>query len=145
MEFKICNDCSLEKPIAEFYKHGKRGFQSSCKQCKSTYDKQHYIKNKKIYIKRAVEYRKKPKYLEYKVKKFGISYNEYQILLKNQNYLCAICKQQNKNGDRLCIDHCHISNKMRGLLCHDCNKGLGFFKDKISNLKNSILYLENFT
>ena len=40
------------------------------------------------------------------------------------------------------MDHCHKTKKIRGLLCHTCNSGLGMFKDNIEYLKNAIKYLE---
>ena len=43
------------------------------------------------------------------------------------------------------IDHCHSTGKFRALLCGDCNKGLGFFKDDIHRLENAITYLNNWS
>ena len=51
---------------------------------------------------------------------------------------CIICG----STDRLAIDHCHISNSIRGVLCRKCNLGLGSFDDSIERLKNAIAYLE---
>jgi hypothetical protein len=47
-----------------------------------------------------------------------------------------------KKDAKLCIDHCHETNLVRGLLCHDCNKGLGNFKDNIIFLQIAIEYLK---
>ena len=46
---------------------------------------------------------------------------------------------------KLVVDHCHATGKVRGLLCHNCNRALGLLKDKISVLKNAIQYLEGAT
>ena len=54
---------------------------------------------------------------------------------------CEICNQT--ITESTChIDHCHKTNKVRGLLCNTCNKGLGLFKDNIAALSKAILYLE---
>lgn len=79
---------------------------------------------------------------------YKIDLEEYNKLLKSQNYLCAICqgssttrKKNSEEQKRLDVDHCHTTGKVRGLLCGSCNKGLGFFKDNLDNLKKAILYL----
>lgn len=71
----------------------------------------------------------------------------YEKLLKEQNYVCAICKQKNtttRNGKikRYAIDHCHITNKVRGLLCGFCNAALGYYKDSIELHESAIIYLK---
>lgn len=79
-----------------------------------------------------------------------IAKEEYYRLIEKQNNKCAICfnneTKQRKDGtlSPLCIDHCHKTGKVRGLLCNKCNRGIGFFKDNINNLKNAIDYLLNF-
>lgn len=80
-------------------------------------------------------------------KKYNI---EREIIIKmalNQNYQCRICGRlcslgkENKKRT-LYIDHCHKTNKIRGLLCRDCNSGLGYLKDNPYILFNAIKYLE---
>lgn len=46
------------------------------------------------------------------------------------------------NKDKLCIDHCYITNKIRGILCRNCNSAIGYFKDNIEVIKKSIKYLK---
>lgn len=53
---------------------------------------------------------------------------------------CAIC-ENNLEIDKLNVDHCHTTNKIRGLLCDQCNYGLGNFKDNVSTLTKAIKYL----
>jgi len=73
--------------------------------------------------------------------KYGITLNDYESLLKNQNFGCAICFTKNPGRKYFDIDHCHESKAVRGLLCHQCNVALGFFKDSKENLERAIIYL----
>ena len=74
---------------------------------------------------------------------YDISLEEYNDLLNKQNGVCAICEKACSTGRRLCVDHDHKTNKVRGLLCLNCNRGIGNFKDSISTLRNATAYLEN--
>ena len=75
---------------------------------------------------------------------YGISLEDYEALLRIQNGVCAICQQENSLGHRLCVDHDHRTGRVRGLLCHSCNKGVGFFKDRPDLLHRTIRYLDGF-
>jgi len=55
--------------------------------------------------------------------------------------VCDICENPCLSGKSLAIDHCHESNKIRGLLCMNCNQGLGKFKDSPKLLQKAIEYL----
>ena len=97
------------------------------------------------------EYRKKNpdifRNIELK-KNFGISLDEYNKMLKDQNGVCKICGNPemtyHNNSDRLrnlAVDHCHTTGKVRGLLCSRCNQGLGNFRDNPDFLAKAISYL----
>lgn len=81
--------------------------------------------------------------------KYGITWEEFMQLIEEQNYCCSICgislelpgNDLNSN-DTAHVDHCHVTNKIRGLLCKNCNRALGFFKDDISLLQKAIVYLK---
>src|SRR5712691_9384434 len=73
-------------------------------------------------------------------RRYGMSWNDYDELLARQGGVCAICKKKSKR--RLCVDHCHACRKVRGLLCHKCNTGLGLFDDDTDRLRAAIAYLE---
>jgi uncharacterized protein YlaI len=63
-------------------------------------------------------------------------------LLKEQEYQCAICNHiLAMDNNTLNIDHCHKTGKVRGLLCFNCNVGLGNFRDNPINLKKALAYL----
>ena len=75
------------------------------------------------------------------VKKYGITLKEYNALYSAQNGLCAICKTK---YEKLLIDHCHITGKIRGLLCDSCNVGLGRFNDNVNLVEAAFLYLKEY-
>lgn len=70
--------------------------------------------------------------------RYGLSDNEFNKLLRKQQSKCAICK----NTVELTIDHCHKTNRVRGLLCQKCNSILGYANESISILKDAINYLQ---
>lgn len=73
---------------------------------------------------------------------YGITVDDYNKVFTEQNGKCAICgKHQSELKQSLHIDHCHKTDKTRGLLCKNCNLGIGFFNDDIENLQCAILYL----
>lgn len=74
---------------------------------------------------------------------YGITVEDYDKLFKEQNECCAICSTpQSELRRRLSVDHCHVTNKIRGLLCDSCNNGLGRFKDSEEILLIAIKYLK---
>jgi len=84
----------------------------------------------------------------YLMRIYGITYRDYTDLLKGQDYKCKICLGEGFTmavhlKTKLVVDHCHETGRIRGLLCHNCNRGLGLFKDDKDSLKRSILYLES--
>lgn len=144
-EFKRCPRCGEFLPLNlnHFWKSSASidGFHCYCKKCNN--------KNRNDY------YKKNPKrHLNSKFKRlYGINYEEYLEMEKEQNHRCAICgltleetpfnnrwKSPNKH---LSIDHCHKTGKIRGLLCGRCNIGLGYFVHNPFILINAIKYLKN--
>lgn len=71
-------------------------------------------------------------------KRYGITIEQWKEIEKNQNFLCNICLKK----ERLFVDHCHSTGKIRGLLCYHCNFGIGHFRDSLNLLKEAIVYLE---
>lgn len=128
-KLRKCLVCNVVKDIEEFHKAPiMGGRQSRCHSCVSSYDK---------------ERRKRPGILE-KSKdrelryKYGITLDDYNRMCEAQGGLCAICV---KPYEGLFVDHCHSTGKVRGLLCHYCNMGIGFFKDREDLLCAAIEYL----
>ena len=76
--------------------------------------------------------------------KFGITQLDFDSMLKEQGGKCAVCGADQPGGGRkhLCVDHCHDTGKVRGLLCIKCNTGLGAFDDDVVLLSSALTYLE---
>jgi hypothetical protein len=72
-------------------------------------------------------------------RRYGISPAEYDALLAKQGGACAICRKRPKG--RLCVDHCHVTGMIRGLLCNECNGALGYLKDDQASLVAALAYL----
>ena len=85
-------------------------------------------------------FKKNKKRLESWLKrKYGLGLNEYRNMARKQMFKCEICGQ----FKTLCVDHCHTTGKIRGLLCKTCNSGIGLLKDNRRYLLNAIEYLNN--
>lgn len=102
-------------------------------------------KKNKEKIKEQVKNNPNRKYTHWKTKlklNFGITPEIYMEMYDSQEGLCKICENKieaiHKNTH---VDHCHTTGKVRGLLCHHCNLGLGHFKDNVNSLSNAIDYL----
>lgn len=80
------------------------------------------------------------------MKTFGISLDDYNELLKEQNHSCAICgiDEVDATHGTLCVDHCHETGEVRGLLCHNCNVGIGNLQDSVALLDAAIDYLKRY-
>ena len=135
METKLCRGCGKTKNRSEFYKRWNRpgGIQSKCKECQNSKRSGYYKPNEKIR------------------QQLKISDELYEELMKNDS--CQICgtplidmnkdnRTKERHGNKKCIDHCHETKKIRGVLCTRCNTGLGLFKDNVEVMRNAIQYLE---
>lgn len=118
---KTCTACKLKKPKVEFRikRICKDGLGSECKDCGS--------------------------FREIK-KKYGLSKSKWLSIYKDQNCLCAICLQHGSTNKRqpyrpLVVDHCHKTGRIRGLICDNCNRGIGYLQDDVSTLARAINYL----
>jgi len=130
---KICTKCYQKKPLTDFYrtKQHKDGHTYDCKECRND-DRADWIK--KNPGKHAIIQRRS------KLKKYGLTEADYDTLLEKQGNVCAICDKPS-NGKALHIDHNHETGEIRGLLCHNCNRGLGYFQDNWCLLSIAQKYL----
>lgn len=122
---KQCTRCSVTKPIEEFHKNssGKYGRSQKCAPCARLSTKEYVKANyNKVYA-----------------SKYKTTETEISRVLSKTN--CEICKQDLRSIKRV-IDHNHSTNTIRGLLCDNCNKAIGLFRDSPAILENAIKYLK---
>ena len=141
MEQRVCKTCEVEKPLSEYPKHGayKDGIRPHCNPCRQVYErKQHHThKHNRPYVYEVDKSRKLQK-------EYGIDYQKYLEMLDNQNGKCAICGTSDTGGRKAFhVDHCHNTKKVRGLLCGNCNSGIGNLRDDINLLQRAIEYLQS--
>lgn len=134
---KTCGTCGLSRPLSDFTRS--RGtpdrLQSRCKSCTSAaYHARVAADPEGVRGARRAHH----------VKAYGLTPDDYDSLLEKQDGKCAICARPaaeapGKHG--LHIDHCHTTGAVRGLLCANCNRGLGLFADDPSALETAAQYL----
>lgn len=145
---KLCSRCGKTKPLNKFSKDAstKDGYQRWCKACHSKYARQHYDEHKEEKSEYGHQYRagRKEEIVGYALQRtYGITLAEYDTMLIAQGGGCAICgRSPEENGRRLGVDHDHETGEVRGLLCGNCNQGIGFFKDDTGRLRSAANYLE---
>ena len=142
-----CSKCKQLLPLLSFSVAARSNRHPYCKLCMSKANKISKIKNRETYEKYKIKTRLKAREKSM-IQKYGLTLDQYKIMHNTQNGLCKICGNcetaLQPNGSEikdLCIDHCHKTNKIRGLLCHNCNAGLGHFFDNVNSLKSAIEYL----
>ncbi len=168
---KFCPRCKKVLPLTDFYRlnkskrlptkvkdrktgkyKDKRTHTSWCKFCrKIKTDWKRKIEReqgKTIEVSRRLYGRVRERRLE---TIYGLTVEQYDEMVIAQKGLCAICGLPEKvihhkgTPRRLCVDHDHKpGGKTRGLLCRDCNVGLGSFQDDKERLKKAIAYLESY-
>lgn len=91
------------------------------------------------------EIERQRQYNSWLTRKYGISLEDYNQLLKTQKFACAICRKSDPKGRGVFhVDHCHKTNRKRGLLCSNCNFMLGLSNDSDKTLINAARYLIKF-
>lgn len=138
-----------ELKINQAYKNPKDNYYS-CIKCRRTSDKEFYKNNpgKQDQYKKFYYVNAGPEY----TKRIKVSKKDYDEMFAEQKGLCKLCNQietskstrneSTKTNKRLGIDHCHKTDKIRGLLCHHCNAMLGHAHDDIARLQSAIDYLK---
>ena len=142
-EFFKCLDCNDVKGASEYYVSKSKLYKktglpirfSYCKDCQNERSKKRHSLNLKESQNR------------HRLARYGISSDDFDRMYEKQKKVCRICNQrrmyQRKNGTLLSlhIDHNHSTGRVRGLLCHNCNLGLGYFNESILDMLRAIYYL----
>lgn len=141
---KTCRDCGKSKGLDEFYAK-----QSYCKPCSGLRTKawraanpDRHKANKKRQRKREAPNPEATRRKNLR-SKYGISPEQYDALLAEQGGGCACCGKTSAGGrhGRFHVDHDHKTGKIRGLLCHSCNVGIGALGDTIVGIERAARYL----
>ena len=139
---KPCSACKLVLPASEFYPHRRMrsGLQSQCRTC----NRQWHKANPEYVRQKGVEWRKNnPSYGRdwQRRANYGVSPEDMTALRTSQGGACAGCLTDLATTKE-CVDHCHISQRVRGLLCNLCNLAIGYAKDDADRLRRLAKYLE---
>ena len=156
---KRCKKCGLVKPIDCFYKASgaKDGYRGECIDCAKVVRRAWYEANREASIANvrrwqaenpdrvletrrrlnATPERKRKGRDAYYRRTYGISADEFDALLEKQGGVCAICA----GPDPKHLDHDHRTGEIRGILCVNCNHGLGKFFDDVDLLERAVTYL----
>jgi len=153
---KVCSTCLIDKPVAEFGKQSVRadGLDIKCKQCHREKNQMRYAdpeKRKRIQESGARWRERNPDNDANKTlkRKYGITLEEYDRLFTAQGGVCALCKKpesvrrrkRDEGRERLAVDHCHDTGRVRGLLCFKCNTAIGALGDTEESAQRVVEYL----
>ncbi len=140
VETKICKKCGISRSIEDFKLH------RNCNECERKYhrewrakhiDKRRAQARERHRINPAADLINQRKY------KYGITQEGFDSLLAKQEYRCAICKKlEGEVLGTFHVDHCHTTQRVRGILCGNCNRGLGIYRDDPSLLREAADYVE---
>ena len=155
--------CRLDKPLEDFYKSpGMRdGHRNDCKSCNLATQHERYVadpERAKARVKqwqqenaeRLNAYRrvrrsdpvvKRAGRAGHLKRKYGITVEQYEVMVKKQGGGCAICGRPPAQGSSLHVDHDHDSGRIRGCLCFRCNNALGDLGDSPDMLVEAAMYL----
>jgi hypothetical protein len=134
--WKKCYLCKTIKECDSFYKSktGAQKRRGECKQCSNNVTKNYQAKYPEL--KKTYDQNHRLKNI------FGITIEQYTELGNKHGWKCCICeKTETENKRKLAIDHDHSTGRIRGILCGNCNRGIGNLKDSVSLLQKAINYL----
>lgn len=119
---------AIKKTRAKYYRKNKDRILAK--------NKAYYVANRE---KRNAYFRSRSRLV--KLRKYGLSLDQFKNMVREQEGRCAICRKPFKNSSDIHVDHCHQTGAVRGLLCFLCNQGIGKFKDDVRLLELAASYL----
>jgi hypothetical protein len=166
---RTCSSCAVSKPKSDFRPRSRGGLDSYCVPCRNAKNRESYArhaksrgaKNRARWAEKRYAYpayqsqwnkdnREKLSYANHvhKLKRvYGMSVDLYEEMLRVQGGGCAICGDKDprrKHSKWFAVDHDHTTNKVRALLCHNCNRGIGCLREDPVRLRQAASYLESF-
>ena len=160
MEIKRCSKCGNDLPLSAFYQRtNAKSHHSACKACERAMAKDWYERNKDKATAKVKEWRqqnsdavkqyradnRQKHYRQEIVRKYGVESFWFDEQLQRQSNACVCCKRQFEWIDKQTtphVDHCHLTGKVRAILCNRCNTVLGLCEDNKELFKNLTGYLE---
>ena len=111
-----------------------------CRICRKEQSKVQYQKfSSRILNTRKATERDRAATLKYR---YGITLEEWDRLVEEQHGACLICNFRPESPRQLHVDHNHQTGEVRGLLCNNCNVGLGYFADNAERLARASMYVQ---
>jgi hypothetical protein len=134
--------------LSDFYPSALKGSTKWCKPCMKASTKLWNSKNPEAGRARVHRYYRKHKEAlsekakwRRQLKRYGLTKDQYTVMLAHQEHCCAICHDSLIGQLRVSTDHNHETNKVRGILCNDCNRGIGLLKDNSAVLTRAAHYV----
>ena len=133
-----CTQCKITKPVIAFRPHSQKPHTqlSICRECEKIVRRRQYWENPERYRRNSRIWKLKAYY--------GMSWEQFCAFVESHGDKCAICDttlHALKNTKKYAIDHDHRTGRVRALLCHQCNPGLGSFRDSPELLERAAAYL----
>ena len=164
-----CRTCKEEKPVSEYHRKSSSstGRASRCKPCERVVQAEYYQRNKEKIKARVSAWqienadKKRANDARYRAsgkkqydnnrqarrrkRVYGITEEQYAEMLERAGGVCEICGRvpSEVSSKGACVDHCHETGKVRGILCIPCNTGIGNLRDDPAVLRKALSYLEN--
>jgi hypothetical protein len=141
---RYCNCCGESEFTVKFYKHkkGRGGFLAICAGCtQKKWRESPAVASGgyKEYVKRYYEARRDKLIAYNRDYMYSLPDGWYDKKYQEQGGKCACCLEHH---DKLCVDHCHKTNLVRGLLCSRCNHALGHLRDNPETAARMVGYLK---
>lgn len=141
-----CTCCKKEKSKEDFSVYNGR-INKQCKVCREYHNSlwkenpNRYRDKRKEYYRRTREIHSLRNFKNSILKKYNLTVEQYNLMLLTQKNRCAICEINFSKEIKPCVDHCHQTNKVRGLLCRKCNLSLSYIESKFYD--KAIIYLRD--
>ncbi len=139
---KYCQKCACEQVHSEYAYPGRKVV--VCLECRRKYANSEAGRQAQLKWRQDHPAAYLQRNADTTFRKLNFTRDEFDDMLRRQNGLCAICGSPPLENQRLSIDHCHTTVKVRALLCVACNTLLGQAGDQIEILEQAIEYLRNF-
>lgn len=136
-----CNTCKEVKPFHHSSKKNgtKRGYSHKCKVCHNRYVRETWYKKNGESQRSATKKYKKDNRYKVLASRYGTTEDVISNLFIKSDYACEVCKSEKD----LCVDHCHNSGDVRGILCKSCNMSLGLLREDSERILSLAKYVED--